>query len=234
MRVKLLFFVFLFVGFISIYAKPNPSHYLTYFVYHQRVFSQGNWIHANQLRDNGVYLEAYSYEDLLGSEKIDLAYKIFELLEKDKPEAYAFSYELDIVKDNFLILSLDSFPENWNMVRNELTASLLVNGFRLIFKFPNQSIDAQLSDLKIPYFDLVENNVENSTIIDSIKLIPIERIIVDTCYTGMQVDTLNTNSLENLNISDENPHEFNVFWWILVATLIASVGGNLFFLFRKN
>ena len=145
--------------------NANATNWLNYYIYHETEYIQGPWSRIDILEKSDYkYLAAQAYEDLLGSERIDLVKKILLHLKEQKPKVYTWDYELSLHGDT-IILSTEELIEHIGTIKNELTASLTLNGFEaVVFQIGNKKETMTIFDLTLPYFDLVVTH-ENSNLI---------------------------------------------------------------------
>jgi len=188
--------------------NANATNWLTYYVYHETEYIQGPWSRIDILEKSDYkYLSPQAYEDLLGSERIDLVNKIFFHLKEQKPEVYTWDYELSLYGDT-VIFSTEEVIEHIEIIKNELTASLTLNGFEaVVFQIGNKKETMTIFDLTLPYFDLV--NSKNSELLT------------------VQKKTVEVKS-EILNDNQENP--LTIWLIILSITIIGLLG---FIIIRK-
>lgn len=147
-----IFTILLFIPMLEVGA----THWLTYFVYSESEYAQGPWSRTRILDQSDYrYLAPREYTDLFGTEPIDLVQKMMQRLGEIHPGNYDWTYELG-VKEDTVELKTDVFPEAWGSVKNEVTATMILNGFRAVrFTTPDTTIISALGDLTMPYFDLV-------------------------------------------------------------------------------
>lgn len=134
----------------------GATHRLTYFVYVETQYIQGPWSRTQLLNSSRYhYLAAREYTDLFGTERIDLAEKMLQRLGEIDPGTYDWDYLLELRGDTVL-LQTEHALRSWDRVRNEVTATLTMNSFgAVIFELSDTVIKTTLSDLTLPYFDLV-------------------------------------------------------------------------------
>ena len=137
--------------------QAGATHWLTYYVYYETEYTQGPWSGSALLyRSDYRYLAPREYTDLFGTEPTDLVEKMLQRLGEIHPEAYTWSYELELHGDTVVFNTL-RLPSAWERVRNEVTATLTLNGFKAVaFQLTDTTMTATLADLTLPYFDLVE------------------------------------------------------------------------------
>ncbi len=135
----------------------GATHWLTYYVYVETEYAQGPWRGTRLLdRSDYRYLAPREYTDLFGTESVDLALKMMERLREIDPEAYGWQVNIDL-KGDTAILMIDQPIPQWERVRNEVTATLTMNGFQaVLFSLADTAVVSTLHDLTLPYFDLVE------------------------------------------------------------------------------
>ncbi|MGW8315976.1 MAG: hypothetical protein ACWGNV_10275 [Bacteroidales bacterium] len=136
--------------------EAGATHWLTYYVYVETEYAQGPWSRTRILGQSDYrYLAAREYTDLFGTEPVDLVQKMLQRLGENRPGDYHWKYELELKEDTVQFIT-DRLPEAWGSVRNELTATMILNGFRAVeFTTPDTTIVGTLGDLTLPYFDLV-------------------------------------------------------------------------------
>lgn len=134
----------------------GATHRLTYFVYAETQYIQGPWSRTQLLNSSRYhYLAVREYTDLFGTERIDLAEKMLQRLGEIDPGTYDWDYQLGLRGDTVL-LQTEHAIRSWERVRNEVTATLTMNSFSaVIFEQSDTVIKTTLSDLTLPYFDLV-------------------------------------------------------------------------------
>jgi hypothetical protein len=138
-------------------VEAGATHWLTYYVYVETEYAQGPWWGTRLLdRSDYRYLVPREYTDLFGTESLDLALKMMQRLGETDPEAYDWQVEIDLQGDT-AVLMIDQPVPQWERVRNEVTATLTMNGFRaVLFSLADTMVVSTLHDLTLPYFDLVE------------------------------------------------------------------------------
>ncbi len=139
--------------------NANATNWLTYYVYHETKYVQGPWTRTNLLEKSDYkYLAAQEYEELFGSEQIDLVYQILSHLKEKNPKVYSFDYTLSLRGDTVIFATADSVGQ-YETLKNELTASLTLNGFDVVvFRIGDTQESLSIDDLTLPYFDLVEGS----------------------------------------------------------------------------
>jgi len=151
-KIKLLLsFLFLQIGFYA-----GAAHWMTYYVYYETNYEQGPWARQNLLRESGFrYLAAEPYQDLFGTESKQWAEKMLSRLQDKKPEIYDWNYDLEI-KDNSVFIIPGKNVDALETVKNEITATLVLNGFdSVIFGPSNEQKIWTIDHLSLPFLDLV-------------------------------------------------------------------------------
>jgi hypothetical protein len=148
----LLSIILLFAG-----LDTGATHWLTYYVYFETTYLQGPWVRTDILaKSRYVYLAPRAYEDLFGTERYDLVEKMFSRLREDKPEVYDWDYQISLMGDT-VVLKSEGPVRRRVTVANEVLATMTLNGFKVVrFEFDAWTDTCTLSDLTLPYFDLVE------------------------------------------------------------------------------
>lgn len=156
--------------------STSATHTLSYYVYFETEYVQGPWIRVNILDGSDYrYLQAEMYEDLFGTVNADLVSKIFSRLKDRKPDMYNWKYDLSFQGDTVVISSKKRI-ENLETIRNEITASMLFNNFKAVtFNLDGKSETFNLSNLTLPYFDLVSNNAKEIVAVE--KPIVVEQVL---------------------------------------------------------
>lgn len=150
-------FTFLTILLLISGMPAFATHWLTYYVYTEQEYLQGPWIRAEQLgASHYKYLSAEAFQELFGSEPSQLANQLMARLEAQKPEVYKWSHELTVRNDTVFVATNEPIPE-LETVQNEVTATLLFNGFKAVtFQQKGQAARSlTLADLTLPYFDIV-------------------------------------------------------------------------------
>jgi len=152
-----------------------------FYIYKETEYPQGPWTRTNILEQSGSYkyLEPKQFEELLGSEKNQLANSIFFHLQKEteSPNLYKFKNSLSVSFDT-VILQSNEIITDFEKIKNELVASFTLNNFTAIKVIQGKTIRIyKLSDITIPYMDLVyysnqslSKNVDNKNDSTSIKM----------------------------------------------------------------
>jgi hypothetical protein len=155
------------VVFLFLICSKNifATEILSYYIYIQTEYSQGPWLRTDVLDKLGSYNYLYikEFEELFGSEKIDVANSIFMHLKKEteSPKLYKFKCDLSLLSDTVIIQTKDSVS-NFILIKDELIASFIFNNFIAVKMIVNgQATIYSLKDISIPYFDLVyhTNNI---------------------------------------------------------------------------
>lgn len=143
--------------FFLIGQRCFATEWAWYYVYVQTEYLQGPWKRTDLLYESKqyVYLHPIQCEELFGSESSDLANAIFSRLKEENPERYAFPSKLSLVNDTVVVSTKEIIPE-LEAVKNELTASFILNNFEAVkIVQGNQSNLYLLKDISVPYMDLV-------------------------------------------------------------------------------
>ena len=142
---------------LIISLNANATHWLTYYVYFETEYIQGTWTRTDILEKSEYkYLAPEAFEDLFGSEDKDLINKLISRLKEKKPNTYNWNYDLTIQNDT-VILTPKRKIEQLETVKNEITATLILNNFNAVtFDFEDTQETLTLADLTLPYFDLIE------------------------------------------------------------------------------
>lgn len=166
---------------ILLSLNASATHYLTYYVYFETEYIQGPWSRTKILDESEYkYLTVEMYDDLFGTVDSQLAEKIISRLKDKKPEVYNWKYELTIQGDTVVITSKSKI-ENLKTIKNELIASLIFNNFKAVaFIFNGKSVTLNLTDLTVPYFDLISKQPEITVQVDTVfvqeQALPIESV----------------------------------------------------------
>lgn len=149
---KKLFFIIIF----SFSLSANATNWLTYYVYFETNYVQGPWSRFDILQKSDFkYLKPFEYEDLFGSEKVDMVNKMLFRLKGKKPDTYNWDYEINLINDT-VILTSNNKIKDIETIKNEITATLTLNSFKAVtFQFPSYQETLTINNLTIPYFDLV-------------------------------------------------------------------------------
>lgn len=148
--------VLIFLFFLTIAFNSRASHLITYYVYHEVSYPQGPWTKTDLLEESGyTYLAAEKHEDMLGTTEEELVKKILSRLQDQKPETYNWSSDLNFEEDT-VVISTGEPIEGFETATNEITASLIFNGFKAVkFKQAEESKTFTLEDISLPYLDLI-------------------------------------------------------------------------------
>lgn len=151
----------LFILTISLTA--GATNWLTYYVYFETEYIQGPWTRTDLLEESEYkYLAPEVFEDNFGSIDSDIVNKMLSHLKERKPDLYNWSYDLTFQGDTVVLSSKEKI-ENFETIKNEITATLTLNNFKAVtFKFPDKSETLIIDDLTLPYFDLVTNTPRES------------------------------------------------------------------------
>ena len=130
-----------------------------FYIYKETEYPQGPWTRTNILEQSGSYkyLEPKQFEELLGSEKNQLANYIFYHLQREteNPKLYKFKNFISISLDTVILQSNEIIPE-FEKIKNELVASFTLNNFTALKVIQGKTTRIyKLSDITIPYMDLV-------------------------------------------------------------------------------
>lgn len=150
--------------FLSITSLcATATHELTYYVYSETEYVQGPWSRTDLLETSGFnYLAAEAYNDLFGSEYIDLVDKMLSRLKDKKPDLYKWNYTLSFQGDTVIIAAQEKI-QSFETVMNEITATLTLNNFKAVtFRINGEQKTYTLNDLTLPYFDLISGQPEAS------------------------------------------------------------------------
>ncbi|MBC9813057.1 hypothetical protein H9Y05_11310 [Crocinitomicaceae bacterium CZZ-1] len=156
---KILLTLFMFMTGLC----ATATHELTYYVYSETEYIQGPWLRTDALEASGFkFLSATSYEDLFGSGDDALAGKLLSRLKEKKPDLYEWNYTLSFQGDTVIITPQKTI-QSFETVMNEITATLTLNRFKAVtFQINGQQKTYTLTDLTLPYFDLVSGQPETS------------------------------------------------------------------------
>ena len=147
------------VVFYLVSLNVCATHYLGFYVYVERQYSQGPWERVNLFSNQeNKFLEPHFHEDLLGSLNEDMVKTLLGHLKEHSPELYQWKYDLKINEDTVWINTLGRM-DDFERVVNEITATLALNGFKTVCfsKMPLPNVFT-IKNVSIPYFDLVRNN----------------------------------------------------------------------------
>lgn len=150
------------IFFLIIGQSIFATDWFTYFIYVQKEYIQGAWIREDILeRSTGYnYLEPKQFEELfnISGDGIDMANAILSHLKEENPERYKFKCDLSVSKDTIIIQTNDTIT-NFDAVKNELTASYIINSFTAVKIIQQNRIGVYLlKDITVPYMDLVLPN----------------------------------------------------------------------------
>jgi hypothetical protein len=136
--------------------NAQATHWLTYYIYLETEYIQGPWQRIDILEEsNYKYLAPKAYENLFGSIPNDMVKTMIENLRENKPNIYNWNYEIDVHGDSVILIVNDKIA-HYVTIKNEITATLTLNGFSgVTFRTPNQVETMTLDDLTLPYFDLI-------------------------------------------------------------------------------
>jgi hypothetical protein len=142
--------------FLIIQSNSFATEWNWYYIYIQTEYTQGSWLRADHLdRSDYKYLETKQFEELFGSEGDGLAEAIVNHLKHETPGRYKFKYAISVVKDTVYINTPDSIAD-FDAVKNELTASLIMNNFNKVTIIQKGIASSfHLEDISVPYMDLV-------------------------------------------------------------------------------
>ncbi len=150
------------IFFLIIGQSIFATDWFTYFIYVQKEYIQGAWIREDILeRSTGYnYLEPKQFEELfnISGDGIDMANAILSHLKEENPERYKFKCDLSVSKDTIIIQTNDTITD-FDAVKNELTASYIINSFTAVKIIQQNRIGVYLlKDITVPYMDLVLPN----------------------------------------------------------------------------
>lgn len=197
-------YIVTFFLFIIIHCNAFATEWNLYYIYIQKDYVEGTWLRADLLdKSDYKYLHPKQFGGYYGMLGDGLAEDIVNHLRGETPERYKFKYTISCVKDTVLISTTDSIAD-FDAVKNELTASLIMNNFstvRIIQKGKASSF--HLEDISVPYMDLVFPEKMRSVIKE------------DT--DSVQRDS--TKMIDNISISTKSQDNK-----ILVALIISLIG----------
>lgn len=133
------------------------TEWASIYVYKQQEYLQGAWIRTTlfDTKNSYQYLHPVLFEDLLGSDNDQLAHAIFRHLVDGSPKRYHFNGKLTLSGDTVILSTKDSIPE-FDAVRNETTASFVLNGFKAVRIIHAKGTGTfALQDISVPLMDLV-------------------------------------------------------------------------------
>jgi hypothetical protein len=197
----------------------NATNWLTYYVYFETEYIQGTWTRTDILEKSEYkYLAPEAFEDLFGSENEDLVNKMISRLKKKNPKMYNWSYDLTI-QDDTVILTPNGKIEQWATVKNEMTATLMLNNFKAVtFDFGDTQETLTLADLTLPYFDLIETKNKD------IKIV--EPITTDKMVTENLTETTQTKE-----VPDKEDNSLTI---LLIISGILNLGLIGLLIFKRN
>ena len=137
--------------------RALATEWFTYFIYVQKEYIQGPWIRVNILDKSGSYLEPKQFDELfsISGDGLDMAIAILSHLKEETSERYKFKHTLTISKDTIIIQTNDTISD-FDAVKNELTASYILNNFTAVRIIQhNRTGIYLLKDITVPYMDLV-------------------------------------------------------------------------------
>lgn len=149
--------IFLLLLSFTIVKTSLATEWAWYYIYVQKEYIQGPWIRADVFagRDNYAYLHPQQFEELFGSEPGQLAHSIFSHLREETPERYGFRATVAVAGDTVIVQTQDAIKE-FDAVKNELTASFVLNNFRAVKIIQPGKVSLYgFGDLTVPYMDLV-------------------------------------------------------------------------------
>ncbi|MFT5253353.1 MAG: hypothetical protein ACI87N_002386 [Flavobacteriales bacterium] len=204
---------------LAICLSANATQWLTYYVYFETEYIQGTWTRADILaKSDYKYLAPEAFEDLLGSEDGDLINKLFSRLKEKKPNTYNWRYDLTIQNDT-VILTPKGKIEQWATVKNEITATLILNNFKAVtFDFEDTHKTLTITDLTLPYFDLIETKNKD------IKIV--EPITTDKTVAEKLTETTQTKEVP--------AKEDNSLTILLIISVILNLGLIGLLIFKRN
>ncbi|MES2429994.1 MAG: hypothetical protein V4556_03595 [Bacteroidota bacterium] len=147
----------LLILFLSIGIKSFATEWASFYVYVQQEYVQGPWKRTDVLNQSGSnqYLHALQFEELFGTEPMQLASSIFSHLKAFTPERYKFNPTISIFEDTVIIKTKDSIAY-LDAVKNELVASFMLNDFKGVKIIQGNNVQLfLLKDISVPYMDLI-------------------------------------------------------------------------------
>tara|TARA_R110002050_G_scaffold194902_3_gene329739 strand:- start:10804 stop:11451 length:648 start_codon:yes stop_codon:yes gene_type:complete len=210
--------LFLTILILIISLSANATEWATYYVYFETEYIQGPWTRTDILEKSEYkYLAPKSFEDLFGSEDVDLINTMISRLKKNNPKVYDWTYDLTVQNDTVILTPKGQITQI-ETVKNEVTATLTLNNFKAVkFNFENGQETLTLNDLTLPFFDLVE----------------VKKEIIPEVIPITKPDNL--NSIENIQTSDKPTKENNSLTiWLVISCILNAGLLVLFILKRKN
>lgn len=136
--------------------SAHATHWVTYPVYVEEEYIQGPWIRGELVEASmDDYLVPLFHEDLIGSEKADLVHQMMARLQETRPGRYEWSYELAFRGDTVVLKAVGPIKE-LTSVKNEVTATLILNGFdAIVIQVDKRAEVWTMDDLTVPYLDLI-------------------------------------------------------------------------------
>ncbi|MFZ1800463.1 MAG: hypothetical protein WAU24_11420 [Chitinophagaceae bacterium] len=192
--------ILVIILFLTIGQNCFATEWLTYFIYIQTEYIQGPWTRTTIFDKSGsyIYLHPKEFEELFGSEGIDLANAIFNHLQKEteSPKLYKFTYSLSLASDTVVIRTKETIVK-LDAIKNELIASFTLNSFSAVKIIqPNKTTLYQIKDISIPYMDLVfpaESNMKT----DNQAFVQTDSIKNDTLNSTTTTETLSNTEPED-------------------------------------
>jgi hypothetical protein len=189
--------------FVIAGQKSFATDWAWYYIYVQTDYIQGPWTRMDVLDKSGsyTYLHPKQFEELFGTESIDLANAIFSHLQKESPKRYTFNSALSLLSDTVVIQVKDSIPD-FDAVKNELTASYTLNNFPAVKIVQGGKTDVYtLRDVSVPYMDLIfPAYAETDTL--------------------SQKDTVSAISIPEVPIEQEPQSENKIPAWLILSAII--------------
>ncbi len=152
---------FLSVVFVFLAGVSHATHTLWYYVYFQAEFIQGPWTGAELLPESSLYLEPKQFViENAGSDPVLVPTYALEKLRENAPKQNAWEYEIEAAGDTLLIVTRQTITD-FRRVKNEVIATMTHIGFPLVrFKTPDVDQVFSLQDVDLPFFELVEKQVQ--------------------------------------------------------------------------
>jgi hypothetical protein len=198
--------------FLTIGQNCFATDWAWYYIYVQTDYMQGPWTRTDVLNKSGSYkyLHPKQYEELFGSERIDLVNAIFSHLRKEteNPKLYKFKYSLSLLSDTVVIQTKEAIVD-LNAIKNELTASFTLNNFIAVKIIqPDKTTLYQLKDISIPYMDLVFPA-------DSILKTNTETLVKTESTKN---DTLTSDPMMKTSTSKKTENKIQI--WLIISIII--------------
>jgi len=195
---------------LIISLNTNATQWFTYFVYFETEYIQGPWTRTDLLEQSAYkYLASEAYEDLFGSEQVDMANKMLSRLKAKKPDVYDWPYDL-IIQGDTVILTPGGPIDQLETVKNEITATLTLNNFKaVIFQFTDRQETLTTNDLTLPYLDLVTAGQKSY-----------ELVAITENKTSKKTDSQASTTASKPNVSVDKENHYSWSMWMIISGIL--------------